>query len=41
MWFATYAWVCGRRSAVPTGGDAAMGLVLSIIVGCGLMALVF
>jgi hypothetical protein len=43
VWFAIYAWTALDGPAVPLEGQIAMGLgiVFSLIVGCGLMALVF
>jgi hypothetical protein len=43
IWFAIYAWNAIEGPPIPTGGYLAMGLgiVFSILVGCGLMALVF
>jgi hypothetical protein len=41
--FAIYSWNAIEGPSIPTGGYVAMwlGIVFSIIVGCGLMALVF
>ena len=41
--FAIYSWNAIEGPAIPAGGYVAMwlGIVFSIIVGCGLMALVF
>jgi hypothetical protein len=43
VWFAVYAWTAIEGPPVPMEGRVAMGLGIffSIIVGCGLMALVF
>jgi hypothetical protein len=43
VWFAISAWNAIEGPSMPTGGYVAMGLgiVFSIVVGCGLMALVF
>jgi hypothetical protein len=43
VWFAIYFWNAIEGPAIPTGGYVAMGLgiVFSILIGCGLMALVF
>ena len=43
VWFAIYSWTAIEGPPVPTEGRVAMGLgiVFSLIVGCGLMALVF
>jgi hypothetical protein len=43
LWFMIYSWNAIEGPAIPTGGYVAMwlGIVFSIIVGCGLMALVF
>ena len=42
-WFAIYAWTAIEGPPVPAEGQVAMwlGIVFSLIVGCGLMALVF
>jgi len=42
-WFAIHSWRALEGPPIPTVGYVAMGLgiVFSIIVGCGLMALVF
>ena len=42
-WFAIYSWTAIEGPPVPAEGRFAMGLgiVFSLIVGCGLMALVF
>jgi len=42
-WFAIYSWRAIEGPPIPTGGYVAMwlGVVFSIAVGCGLMALVF
>ena len=43
VWFAIYAWTAIEGPAVPVEGQVAMwlGIVFSLVVGCGLMALVF
>jgi hypothetical protein len=43
IWFAIYAWSAIDGPALPVEGQLAMGLgiVFSLLVGCGLMALVF
>jgi hypothetical protein len=43
VWFAVYAWGALEGPALPIEGQIAMGLgiLFSLIVGCGLMALVF
>ena len=43
VWFAMYAWNAIDGPPIPTGGYIAMGLgiVFSLLVGCGLMALLF
>lgn len=43
VWFAIYSWTAIEGPPVPTEGRVAMGLgiVFSLVVGCGLMALVF
>lgn len=43
IWFAVGLWNVVGDAAMPTGGYVAMvlGIVFSVIVGCGLMALVF
>ena len=43
VWFAIYAWNAIEGPPIPAGGYITMGLgiIFSIIVGCGLMALVF
>ncbi len=43
VWFAIYSWTAIEGPPVPPEGHVAMGLgiVFSLIVGCGLMALVF
>ncbi len=42
-WFAVRAWVTISGPSVPPAGYAAMavGIVFSLLVGCGLMALLF
>jgi hypothetical protein len=42
-WFAIYSWNAIEGPPIPTAGSVAMwlGIVFSIVVGCGLMALVF
>ena len=41
--FAIYAWNAIEGPSIPTGGYVAMGLgiVFSLVIGCGLMALLF
>jgi hypothetical protein len=43
LWFAAGAWLSVSGPPMPTTGYVAMGLgiLFSLIVGCGLMALVF
>lgn len=43
FWFAIHEWSAIEGPPIPTTGYVAMGLgiVFSLIVGCGLMALVF
>jgi hypothetical protein len=43
VWFAIYSWTAIEGPPVPAEGQLAMGLgiVFSLVVGCGLMALVF
>lgn len=43
VWFAIYAWTAIDGPPVPIEGQIAMwlGIVFSLVVGCGLMALVF
>ena len=43
VWFAIYSWRAIEGPPIPTGGYVAMwlGVAFSIVVGCGLMALVF
>ena len=43
VWFAIYSWNAIEGPPIPTGGYVAMWLeiVFSLIIGCGLMALVF
>ncbi len=42
-WFASRAWTSVSGPPMPTAGYAAMilGIVFSLVVGCGLMALLF
>jgi hypothetical protein len=42
-WYAAQAWIAVSGPAMPTSGYVAMalGVVFSLIVGCGLMALLF
>jgi len=42
-WFAVHAWTSIERPAIPAVGYVAMvlGIVFSLAVGCGLMALLF
>jgi hypothetical protein len=43
LWFAVYAWNAIEGPPLPAGGYVAMwlGIVFSLLVGCGLMALLF
>ena len=43
IWFASRAWTAVSGPPMPAAGYAAMtlGIVFSLIVGCGLMALLF
>jgi hypothetical protein len=43
LWYAAQAWTATEGPPMPATGYAAMalGIVFSLIVGCGLMALVF
>lgn len=43
VWFAVHSWIAIEGPPIPPEGQLAMGLgiVFSLIVGCGLMALVF
>ena len=43
VWFAFYSWAAIEGPQMPTEGYVAMwlGIVFSLVVGCGLMALVF
>jgi hypothetical protein len=43
VWFAIYTWKSIEGPPLPAGGYVAMwlGIIFSILVGCGLMALVF
>ena len=43
LWFAAGAWVCVGGPPMPATGYIAMvlGIVFSLIIGCGLMALLF
>jgi hypothetical protein len=43
LWFAAHAWNAIEGPPIPFEGYAAMwlGIVFSLVVGCGLMALVF
>jgi hypothetical protein len=43
VWFAYYVWATDEGPPMPTTGYVAMalGIVFSVVVGCGLMALVF
>jgi hypothetical protein len=43
VWFALYAWTTIEGPPIPVEGYVAMwlGIVFSLVVGCGLMALVF
>jgi uncharacterized membrane protein YdfJ with MMPL/SSD domain len=42
-WFAIHTWMSAEGPAMPTSGYVAMalGVVFSVALGCGLMALVF
>jgi hypothetical protein len=42
-WFAVSGWSSASGTSVPTAGYVAMvlGIVFSLLIGCGLMALVF
>jgi hypothetical protein len=43
VWFAYYVWASDEGPPIPTMGYVAMalGILFSLVVGCGLMALVF
>ena len=43
VWFALYAWTALEGPPMPVEGHGAMwlGIVFSLVIGCGLMALVF
>jgi len=43
LWFAIYSWNAIEGPPIPTTGYVAMGLgiVFSLLIGCGLMALLF
>ena len=43
VWFAVYSWNAIEGPPMPVEGQIAMwlGIVFSLVVGCGLMALVF
>ncbi len=43
VWFAVDTWMSAGGPPIPTSGYVAMtlGVVFSIVIGCGLMALVF
>jgi hypothetical protein len=43
VWFMIYSWNAIEGPPIPTGGYVAMwlGIVFSVVVGCGLMVLVF
>ena len=43
VWFAVYSWSAIEGPPMPVEGQVAMwlGIVFSLVVGCGLMALVF
>jgi hypothetical protein len=43
LWFAASLWMSVEAPAIPATGYVAMalGIVFSLLVGCGLMALVF
>jgi len=42
-WFAAHAWISVQGPPMPANGYIAMtlGIVFSLVIGCGLMALVF
>ena len=42
-WFASRAWLSGQGPPMPADGYIAMtlGIVFSVVIGCGLMALLF
>jgi hypothetical protein len=43
VWFAIYSWTAIEGPPIPAGGYLAMwlGIVISLLIGCGLMALLF
>jgi len=43
VWFAIYSWNAIEGPPIPTGGYVAMwlGIAFSLVIGCGLMALLF
>ena len=43
VWFAIHAWASVGGAPMPTAGYVAMtlGIVFSVVIGCGLMALLF
>jgi hypothetical protein len=43
VWFAVHAWTSVGGPPIPVAGYVAMtlGIVFSLVIGCGLMALVF
>lgn len=43
VWFAIYSWNAIEGPPLPRGGYVALwlGIIFSIVIGCGLMALVF
>ena len=43
VWFAIYSWTAIEGPPIPAGGYLPMwlGIVFSLLVGCGLMALLF
>ena len=43
FWFAVYSWNAIEGPPIPTTGYVAMwlGIIFSLLVGCGLMALLF
>jgi hypothetical protein len=43
VWFAYYVWATDEGPPMPTTGYVAMalGILFSVVIGCGLMALVF
>jgi hypothetical protein len=43
LWFAVHGWSSAGDTPIPTAGYVAMilGILFSLLIGCGLMALVF